>query len=80
VSRGLPARRTLDETGAVIELAKLLLDGPLPQGVSRERAERELYQRKVAVYERIVADGTPDPGVTTQLAEAAPASPSSRPS
>lgn len=70
VSGGLQARRTLDETGAVIELAKLLLDGPLPEGVPHERAERELYQRKVAVFERMLAEGTPDPGVATQLAEA----------
>jgi hypothetical protein len=70
VSGGLQARRTLDETGAVIELAKLLLDGPLPDGVPRERAERELYERKVAVFERMLADGTADPGVARQLAEA----------
>lgn len=70
VSAGLQARGTLDETGAVIELAKLLLDGPRPQGVSNERAERELYERKVAVFERMLADGTADPGVLTQLAEA----------
>ena len=70
VSAGLRARRTLDEASAVIELARLLLDGPLPDGVSRERAERELSERKVAVFERMLADGTPDPGVKTQLAEA----------
>jgi hypothetical protein len=71
VATGTPqARRTLDETGAVIELAKLLLDGPLPEGASHERAERELYERKVTVFERMLADGTADPGVATQLAEA----------
>jgi hypothetical protein len=70
VSGGLQARRTLDETGAVIELAKLLLDDGLPAGVSRERAERELYERKVAVFERMLADGTGDAEVATQLAEA----------
>jgi hypothetical protein len=70
VSAGLQARRTLDETGAVIELAKLLLDGSVPDGVSHERAERELYERKVAAFERMLADGTADPGVATQLAEA----------
>src|SRR6266496_1662677 len=49
VSAGLQPRRTLDETGAVIELAKLLLDDRLPTGVPRQRAERELYERKVGV-------------------------------
>jgi hypothetical protein len=70
VSAGLQTRRTLDETGAVIELAKLLFDASLPQGVTRERAERELYERKVAVFERMLAEGTTDPAVATQLAEA----------
>lgn len=70
MSAGLQTRRTLDETGAVIELAKLLLDASLPQGVTRERAERELYERKVAVFERMLAEGTTDSGVATQLAEA----------
>ena len=51
--------------------AKLLLDAPFPQGVARERAERELYERKVAVFERMLAEGTTDSGVATQLAEAA---------
>jgi hypothetical protein len=70
VSAGLQPRRTLDETGAVIELAKLLLDDQLPAGVSRERAERELYERKVAVFERMLTEGTADAAVATQLAEA----------
>jgi hypothetical protein len=45
----------------VIELARLLLDGPLPDGVSRERGEHELYERKVAVFEQMLAEGTPTP-------------------
>jgi hypothetical protein len=39
----------VDETGAVIELARVLAEGRLPTGVSRQRAERELYERKVAL-------------------------------
>jgi hypothetical protein len=70
VSAGLQPRRTLDETGAVIELGKLLLDDRLPAGVSRGRAERELYERKVAVFEHMLAEGTADATVATQLAEA----------
>jgi hypothetical protein len=70
VSAGLQPRRALDETGAVIELAKRLLDDRLPTGVSRERAERELYERKVGALQRMLAEGTADPEVTTQLAEA----------
>jgi hypothetical protein len=47
-----------------------VLDGPLPEGVPHERAERELYERKVAVFERMLAEGTTDSSVATQLAEA----------
>jgi hypothetical protein len=49
---------------------KRLLDHQLPTGVSRERAERELYERKVGAFQRMLAEGTADPEVTTQLAEA----------
>jgi hypothetical protein len=70
VSAGLKPRRTVDETGAVIQLAKLLVDDQLPAGVSRQRAERELYERKVALYERMLDEASADPQVPALLAEA----------
>jgi hypothetical protein len=50
-----------------IQLAKVLVDDQLPDGVSRQRAERELYERKVALYEpasstRPAADRAPGGG------------------
>jgi hypothetical protein len=60
----------VDESSAVIGLAQLLLDDQPPTGVSRERAELERYERKLWRFERMLAEGTADPEVTTQLAEA----------
>jgi hypothetical protein len=54
----------------VIELARLLLEDQRSTDVSRERVERELFEGKVAVFERMLAEGTTDAEAATQLAEA----------
>ena len=51
-----------------------LLPGPRAQRqrqiLFRWSPDLDLYERKVAVYERMLADGTADAGVATRLAEA----------
>ena len=45
-------------------------DPPVRAGVQRERAERALCERKVGVFERMLAEGTAGASVATQIAEA----------
>ena len=73
VTRGLQAMRdtwTTDRTRQVLQLTDALIHGELPEGVTRENAERHLAELKVDLYERMVDERPEDTDVASQLMEA----------
>jgi hypothetical protein len=73
VTRGLEAMRntwTIDRTGQVLELTDALTHSKLPDGITREHAERRLAELKVALYERMIDQRPEDTDVALQLMQA----------
>ncbi len=70
VSPGLARRGTLDEIGAVTTIAGMFIDGELPDCVSRARAEQVLCERRVRVFERLLAERPDSTEMQTALRDA----------